>query len=371
MIGTPPFPSVDFERFHREDLPGLLEQHAEVIAHRPEGLAPIALAVGGSAVTYRPTADGIEVVAGGDGAHTVVDLTAEGWTDFVHELRSAFGLTYAGLAPCSKGKPEWLMRWEATLRAAWVGRDPSPPTGGRVDDTPDLASELAVNGFALVPGVFTADEVAAMGDDVERLTALARPDDRRSWWARTADGDAVCCRLLYTGEGSDVIPAIAGDGRLDALLAPTGETVRLAADRFDGLSVVMKPPRAVEGLADLPWHRDCGLGGHPVMCPEFNVGIQLDAATADTGQLEFLAGSHASGWWPEDPNDVGDLPVVRVDTEPGDVTVHYGHVLHRAGPPAGEGGRRALYATYVQDLAFDYVGPGQAINDVLFGTGLV
>src|SRR4030095_5381520 len=98
---------------------------------------------------------------------------------------------------------------------------------------------------------------------------------------------------------------------------------------------------------------------------------QLAAATAAPGQLEFLAGSHASGWWPEDPNDVGDLPVVRVDTEAGDVTVHYGHVLHRAGPPTGAGGRRALYATFVQELAFEYVGPGQAINDVLFGTGLV
>jgi hypothetical protein len=34
------------------------------------------------------------------------------------------------------------------------------------------------------------------------------------------------------------------------------------------------------GLSDLPWHRDCGLGGHPVTCPTLNVGIQLDAATA-------------------------------------------------------------------------------------------
>ncbi len=262
------------------------------------------------------------------------------------------------------------MRWEATLRAAWVGRDPALPTDAATDEDgdDDLVTQLRRRGFAHLPGVFSAEEVAAMSGEVDRLTAEATPDDRRSWWARNGAGEEVCCRLLYTEEQSDVIPAIAGDGRLAELLAPTGETVRLAADRFDGFSVVMKPPGVVEGLADLPWHRDCGLGGHPVMCPEFNVGIQLDAANAGSGRLEFLPGSHASGWWPANPHDVGDRPVVAVDTQPGDVTVHYGHVLHRAGPPEGDGGRRALYATFVQELAFDYVGPGQAINDVLFAS---
>src|SRR4029453_13839178 len=113
-------------------------------------------------------------------------------------------------------------------------------------------------GFARVPGVCAAAEGGAMGEGVGRLAAAARPDDRRSWWARNAEGEEVCCRLLYTSEQSDVIPAIAGDGRLDALLAPTGETVRLAADRFDGYSVVMKPPGAVGGGGGPAWHRDRG-----------------------------------------------------------------------------------------------------------------
>ena len=39
-------------------------------------------------------------------------------------------------------------------------------------------------------------------------------------------------------------------------------------------------PGATEGLSDLPWHVDCGLGGHPVLCPTVNLGIQLDAANA-------------------------------------------------------------------------------------------
>jgi len=366
-VGRPPFPPVAFASFHADDLPGLLSDHAEVVAHRPHELAPLTLQVGDEAVTYRVAPGGLEVVEGVQSPRTHVRLSSEAWSDFAHELRSAFGLGYGQLADCVVGRLDGLFRWEATLRAAWTGRDPAlAEVEPRAPDAP-LGEQLAVQGFARVPGVFRADEVATLRAEVTRLTAAARPDDQRSWWARTGDGEDVCCRLLYTDEGSDLITeVVTGDDRLADLVAPTGETVRLAVDRFDGLSVVMKPPGVVEGLADLPWHRDCGLGGHPVICPEFNIGIQLEAATAETGHLEFLPGSHASGWWPTDPHSVDGRPVVAVDTEPGDITIHYGHVLHRAGSPTGVGGRRALYATLVQEHAFDYVGPRQAYNDILF-----
>jgi ectoine hydroxylase-related dioxygenase (phytanoyl-CoA dioxygenase family) len=368
-VGAPPFAPVGFGAFHADVVPGLLAEHAAVVAHRPDDLAPLTLEVGDEAVTYGVAPGGVEVVDGVQSPRTHVRLDPDAWSDFAHELRSAFGLGYAQLADCVVGRLDGLSRWEATLRAAWTGRDPALPDVEPCAPDAPLAEQLALQGFALVPDVFSPDEVATLRAEATRLTEAARPDDHRSWWARTGEGDDVCCRLLYTDEGSDLITElVTGDERLADLVAATGEQVRLAVDRFDGLSVVMKPPGVVEGLADLPWHRDCGLGGHSVMCPEFNVGIQLEAATAETGHLEFLPGSHASGWWPRDPHSVDGRTVVAVDTEPGDVTIHYGHVLHRAGSPTGIGGRRALYATFVQDHAFDYVGPRQAINDVLFAS---
>lgn len=368
-VGRPPFAPVDFAAFHADDLPRLLEDHAAVVARRPDDLAPLTLQVADEAVTYRAVPGGVDVVDGVQATRTHIALSPEVWSDFVHERRSAFGLAFASAAECVVGRLDGLSRWEATLRAVWTGLDPALPDAEPVGEDAPLADQLRVNGFARVPAVFRPDEVEVLRAEVTRLTALAQPSDQRSWWARTGAGDEVCCRLLYTDEGSTAIPAlVTGDDRLAALLAPTGETVRLAVDRLDGLSVVMKPPGIVEGLADLPWHRDCGLGGHSVMCPEFNVGIQLEGATAETGHLEFLPGSHASGWWPRDPHQVDGRPVVAVDTEPGDVTIHYGHVLHRAGSPTGEGGRRALYATFVQEHAFDYVGLRQSMNDVLFAT---
>ena len=170
------------------------------------------------------------------------------------------------------------------------------------------------------------------------------------------------------GQSELITEVVTGDDRLADLLAPTGETVRLAVDRFDGLSVVMKPPGVVEGLADLPWHRDCGLGGHSIMCPEFNVGIQLEAASAETGHLEFLPGSHASGWWPLDPHSVDGRPIVEVRHPAGDATVHYGHVLHRAGSPTGEGGRPRAVRHLRPGARLRVRRAPPAINDVLFAS---
>ena len=104
------------------------------------------------------------------------------------------------------GRLDGLSRWEATLRAAWVGRDPALPDVEPLGPDAPLADQLAMNGFALVPGVFTPDEVETLRSEVSRLTDLARADDQRSWWARTAEGEEVCCRLLYTDEQSDGSP---------------------------------------------------------------------------------------------------------------------------------------------------------------------
>ena len=59
-------------------------------------------------------------------------------------------------------------------------------------------------------------------------------------------------------------------------------------------------------------------------------------------------------------------PVVALTTEPGDVTVHFGHTLHAAPPPASPtAGRKAMYIGYHLPPAFDVVARGQSYNDVL------
>jgi len=222
-------------------------------------------------------------------------------------------------------------------------------------------------GFVHLRGVLDATEISALTSDVAVAVDRARPDDRKSWWT-TVDGREVCNRVNYLNEGSERIAALGADARFLDIAALGGPDLRDALDRLDGNGVVMKVPGSSGGLADLPWHRDCGMGGHPVKCPMLNVGIQLDAATAEAGQLHMIPGSHVGTSRLPSTREAENHPVVALTTEPGDVTVHFGHTLHSAPPPVDPqaAGRRALYLSFVPPLTFEMVGPGQGYNDVLF-----
>ncbi|MBI2170086.1 MAG: phytanoyl-CoA dioxygenase family protein [Actinobacteria bacterium] len=380
---TARFPPVDFGEFHRRRAPDLLAGNGELAGADVSACGPLALRVGDEAFTYAPAAGSVEIRDGEEDADTVAILEPGVWTEFAHELRSCFGLMIGDVVSFDRGDFSALIRWEPALRAIWHGRPIyDEAAAAQVVDldltrafTPDdadadMAGFLSRAGFLRVRGVFTEHEMDALAEDVERVRSEATYDDGRSWWAKNTEGSDVCCRLIYAGEKSEVAAMTAADERLTRYVALAGADVRLSTDRLDGESVVIKNPDVVEGLSDLPWHRDCGMGGHPVLCPGINVGVQVDGATADNGQLHFLAGSQGSSTHMPSTRDVERLPVQAVETERGDVTVHIGHVLHAAPPPAGHlgsltRGRRTMYATFVPPLAFEVVPPGHGYNDAV------
>jgi hypothetical protein len=51
------------------------------------------------------------------------------------------------------------------------------------------------------------------------------------------------------------------------------------------------------------------------------------------------------------PARSGRTEAVTLETAPGDVTAHYGHVLHQSAPPTGQGGRRVLYCFFANERA--------------------
>ncbi|MFO7590533.1 MAG: phytanoyl-CoA dioxygenase family protein [Acidimicrobiia bacterium] len=379
------FPAIDFEEFHRVELPARIAAgNGALAAADVAGVSPIAFKVpDGGAFSYVPGADGVEIWATDVAADTVVELSREAFSDFANELHTCFGLLYAGLAETSRGDYLSFERWEPALRALYHGRpivDPStmdlPDDLGRsfAPDDPDDEKRAFLHGagFLHLRGMFDATEIAALSDEVEAARAAARKDDGHSWWATSADGEEVCCRVTYLERSSPTIADLAGDARLARIAALGAPGLVPEIGCLDGVSVVVKHPEITAGLSDLPWHRDCGLGGHPVLCPSVAIGIQLDPATAATGQLHFLAGSHLGSSHPlRPPGDErggeSNQPTVAIDTEPGDVTVHFGHVLHAAPSPTGTGdGRRVLYVTYCRPETQAFVGEGNGYNDVLF-----
>lgn len=379
-----------FSEFHRDVLP-------RAIAAR-DGGAAAARDVGGpgrslalrlddrTVFTYRTTEYGIAIDAG-DNAEVIAELDAAGFDDLLSERRSIFGLFFAGQLRVVRGSPERFVAWEAALTNLWFGRpiygvdeiDLRDRDGGPLDvhrtftladtDT-DIAHFLHTTGFAVIRDVFTRDEVAAFSDEERRLRAMATPDDGRSWWATNADGEEVCCRLTYTSERSELIAELQHDPRLLRVASWHGGPLYPSPDRLDGFSVVIKNSAVVQGLSDLPWHRDCGMGGHPVLCPTLLIGIQLDRADAGNGHLRYLAGSHHHTNRIDEVARHPDWPVVGVVADPGDITVHYSHVLHVAPPPTSpDAHRRTLYVAFNNPRVFDVIPPGKGYNDVVYSQG--
>lgn len=398
------FGPVDFDWFHSEEIPRRLGSRdlggLRTIMASPASarLRPIAFSVGQGSYTYKPAAGarGLEVVPGDHHAETVVALSRDDWSDFCLELKTCYALFYADRLEFQKGNFGQLAKWEPVIRVAFdgqpfydidhpeavLGSDGRPldlersfsledlmarGPGGTEDPSRDPGAFLRTAGFVHLRGVLDEAEMERIDVEVTLATARARPDDKRSWWT-SVDGRDVCNRVNYLNEGSELIAGIGADERFSRIASLAGHDLKDASDRLDGNTLVIKVPGAETGLADLPWHRDCGMGGHPVKCPMLNVGIQLDAASGRSGQLEMIAGSHTGTSRLPGPPETGHLPVVAIATEPGDVTVHFGHTLHAAPPPSDRArpGRRALYLTYVPPLTFELVGPGQGYNDVLF-----
>jgi hypothetical protein len=134
----------------------------------------------------------------------------------------------------------------------------------------------------------------------------------------------------------------------------------------NGVTLIYKNPGIREGLSDLPWHRDCGLGGHALQCPMLICSTFLTPVNPEVGDLVFLPGSHRSSCGYMDPETMPPN-AVRVTADPGDLAVHYSDVMHAAPPPKGVGLTR-----YRVSAATDYGRVdvrshrgGQSYNEVL------
>lgn len=379
-------PPIDFDAFHREELPRRLAAGNGALAARAIGsLPPLAFRLpDGRAWTYAPCSGGVAIRPGNDDATTLVELSQAAWELFVHEIRTLYRLYYTGDLSFVRGDFEALNRWEPALRTMLHGRPVFDPgaldlrdeVGAPLDlrrsftlrdDDAEMHHFLREAGFLHLRGVFSPDEIAALCEEAQRLADGATPGDRSSWWARVGSGDTVLCRVNYAGIASARMGALEEDARVRRLAALGGEVVRAVPDRMDGTFVLFKHPDARAGMSDLPWHVDCGFGGHSVFCPSVLVGIQLDAATPETGQLLFVPGSWRTACRQvEDPASEG-LPVVGLETERGDCTVHMGDSLHAAPAPLGPGrARRTLYVQFYHPAVFGVVEAGKGFNDVIF-----
>jgi hypothetical protein len=381
------FPVRDFVAFHRDEMPELIARNGHLVAGDLRGAAPLAFRLDEhSAFTYHPSGESLRVVEGDDGAETLVEITPQGFSDVANELLTASGAINTGRARLVRGALAGWKRWEPSLQAVWFGRpiftaalaaDTLLDRNGQVldlhrsfsvdDPIDELRSFFDAAGYVHIRSVFGPDEIEQLSEEVERCRAQTTPGDGFSWWSLDSTGREVVTRINHLDRFSDVIARFSHDPRLARYARLAGPDLRVCDDRLDGPMVFIKNPDVVKGNGDLDWHVDDGVGGHPVMCPLIQAGIQLDRANADNGQLLVLAGSHRfAKHWLTRGHEAG-LPVVALDTEPGDLTLHYGDTMHTTPPPRSpDAGRRVLYYKFAEPKTFDWIPAGCHYNDVLF-----
>jgi ectoine hydroxylase-related dioxygenase (phytanoyl-CoA dioxygenase family) len=375
--------AIDFDTYHRVELPRLLDSGRGAEAAKGIGKKSLAFRLTeGGAFTYQPKPNGVEIVEGDDSADTVIELSHSSWQGIVNELDTGPGLIYGGRIKCPRGNSMHLLEWDPGLRAMYSGRpifdhrdvDLRDLRGQPLDteqsfrldgDRDEMAHFLRTAGFLIARDVFTQQEIASFRDDATALREAARPGDKVSWWGKNAVGEETLCRVTNAG-ARPRLKALYDDPRVAKLVALSDEKLTARAATSDqGVSVIYKNPDMKEGLSDIPWHRDCGMGGHAAMCPVLIVSIYLSNANDETGSLRMLPGSWqgACGFidarHPDAPTGVG------VDGKPGDVSLHYGDVMHAAPPPTGPGPyRTSVIMAFIKEGVRNHRGEG-SYNDVL------
>ncbi len=129
-------------------------------------------------------------------------------------------------------------------------------------------------------------------------------------------------------------------------------------------------------LANAKWHPDM-----PKAVPGVKFMAYLDGCTAETGQLQVLPGSHlaaaGSAFWDyigQDPRRQGcvdapddwPVPVVGIDTEPGDVIAFHTNLLHSS---IGGDHRLAWDALYLRDPILDGSEQCEIVRDAILYIG--
>lgn len=380
---------IDFHHFHSVTLPALLASGNGALAG-PDATAigPLAIATPDGVYTYRGAGDGVEILAGDDAAKTVVGLDLESWRGLVSDLETPPSLLYGGRLDVVRGNPLRFVRWEPALRAMFHGRpiydaarvDLRDRAGEPLDvgrafrldevtaDPVDAQHFLLTAGYLWVRDAFTGDEVAEMLAEAAVLHDEAREGDQESWWGKNDRGEAVLCRVL-TGARRPRLRQLHGDDRVNLVASLPGITIRNeAGNGRDGVTVLWKTPQVVEGLADLPWHRDCGMGGHAAKCPSYVMTICLTDGSPAAGELKFLPGSQHLSHPFIDGREANAPDGVSVPVAAGDMTIHIGDVMHVSMPPTSTDGphRISVLMGFSSPDARHHRGE-RHYNDVLLG----
>lgn len=214
------------------------------------------------------------------------------------------------------------------------------------DGVPDASRQLERDGYAVLRGVLSPAEVAALRADADHAFTCRGPEPGR----RTDDE----YRYAMLNHSELAHRTVAHPRILEAIEPLLGDDCHVIANtlwrngpEFAGGAWHCDAGPHVPRPADVPWD-------DRIPYPVFAIGAHVmlrDCSVAD-GPTAVLAGSHRSGRLP--PRDRlldADLtydghPAVLLEAAAGDVALFVSDVWHRGSPAVGGGGRLFLQVHY-------------------------
>jgi len=357
----------NFDLAHEHILPERIgSKWGALAASQTHGLPPLSIRLSDGREWCYAEREGSIALSPHSDAATVVELSEKDWNGLWDSTETPMGLLINQRAKILSGEPGHFAGWETALRVLYEALppwDPARPLVGsdgneldpaqsfHPDDDPQrMADFLDEAGFILVRDVIPPSEVQGLVEAASAARAAAVDGDARSWWSTHEDGRRMLARVL-NAETDARMRALPSDPRLLRIVDLAKFDLEPTPDQ--GVSVLFKQSKmAADAMADQPWHRDCGLGGHKLMCPLMNGSLFLTAADRKSGELRFLPGSwRTAGYRINDPDcQLG----VGIEAGPGDFLLHYGDGLHAGTPPTSEAG------PFRWSAVFEYGAAGRA-----------
>lgn len=225
-------------------------------------------------------------------------------------------------------------------------------------DAAQILAELDRDGFAIVRGVFSADEVAALSAATDALLARLRglgPGEHDVDGAHVViSGQGSVARVVWAAAADPTLDAFSRDRRLLALAS-----MALGGREFDQL-ISQLHPKLPGDEVDFDWHQDAvhrrfgteawtdvdGRGSY------LQTLVAIDACTADNGPALFVPGSHRLGSLPHrddrtlDPARFDEASAVPALLQPGDVAIFGPFAIHGSRPNDSTGPRRVLVSGF-------------------------
>jgi hypothetical protein len=351
---------VESGRFFRETLPPLLDAHRALIVPgaRELPLEDFCIETEGEPWTLTWHDNRVEIAEGCHGKARVV-LRSEQLSDIVNDQSTPVALMSNRLLDMPDGGLPDFLNWWLVLRAALDGRrihargDVTFKGGIRRSFTPDDSDEemrafLEEAGYLHIQGLFTEEEMAAVEADYAMAVPHYEKGDPQAWFATTKDGVEHLVRMEGFDRYSATTAALLDDDRFQRIGRIPGVGHVQARKMGYRVGALIKPIGVVKGISDVPWHKDCSLGRHSYECCTLTVGVSVNGASADSGQLRVIPGTHRALVWPAPCVQPGlDLEPIDLPTDTGDVTVHLSCTQHMSQPPVMRT-RKVLYTGFSQ-----------------------